>query len=66
MRALILCAVLLATSIPIGAGCIIDNRPRRGRTYREAPRSCPPAYHWNGNRCVHNGRGHGKHKHKRR
>jgi hypothetical protein len=32
-------------------GCLI--RARTGPGYRE----CPPAYHWDGYECVHNGRG---------
>ena len=35
------------------AGCIIHTRGRaRGRSA-----SCPPAHHWDGYGCVHNGRG---------
>jgi hypothetical protein len=34
-------------------GCIIHTRGS-GRA-----RACPPAYHWDGYACVHNGRGNG-------
>ena len=46
--------LVLGLGIVAQAGCII--RPaHHGHTYR-----CGPAYHWNGERCVHNGHGHDK------
>ena len=50
---------LLPLSLALGAvlvvasalsGCLITTHPRR---------SCGPAYHWNGARCVHNGKAYG-------
>lgn len=40
------------------AGCLVEtNRPvHEGRVVRE----CPPAHHWDGGACVHNGRGNGR------
>jgi len=60
----ILLAIGLGTSLT--TGCIVHtHQPRRGVVVKER-RSCGPAYHWNGNRCVHNGKakGHYKKKHK--
>jgi hypothetical protein len=50
--------LLILMALVLGSSCFIDNRPRRAR-------SCPPSYHWNGDRCVHNsarGKGHYKQK----
>jgi hypothetical protein len=41
------------------AGCFVRTGPPR----HSARRSCPPAYHWEGDDCVHNGRGHDHHDH---
>ena len=50
----ILSLVLLATLLPGLTGCIVrtrgDGRARGG---------CPPAHHWDGYACVHNGHGRG-------
>jgi hypothetical protein len=57
MRRWIPFGLAILIGLLIGMGCVIDNR-RRGR-------ACPPSYHWNGARCVHNsfkGKHHGKHK----
>lgn len=43
-------------------GCIVRTRGHghaRGHSHARE-RDCPPAYHWDGRGCVHNGRGHGK------
>lgn len=61
MRFLLVC-MIAAIAIPSTTGCVVDNRPRRA--YRSAPR-CGPAHHWNGHRCVHNGKAKGHHKHKK-
>jgi len=60
----IVMAVLLTA--PLG-GCIVRTRPNHNHRHSHA-RSCPPAHHWNGAACVHNGRarGHHKQKHKHR
>jgi hypothetical protein len=40
------------------SGCIIRTHGHHHNRGTQA-RSCPPAYHWNGAACVHNGRGQG-------
>lgn len=48
-----LISLLVTSSL---AGCIVRTGPR----YQTRARACPPAYHWNGAACVHNGnRGYG-------
>lgn len=51
--------MILIVAFPL-AGCFVRTGPP-GRTVVEERRSCPPAYHWEGNSCVHNGHGHGDH-----
>ena len=61
MRALSLTIIVLFLSTLL-TGCIVRSRGH-GHSHRHsnARRSdCPPAYHWNGYKCVHNGRGHAK------
>jgi hypothetical protein len=43
------------------SGCIVRTHGNaRGRNEpRRMSKSCPPAYHWNGYQCVHNGNGRG-------
>jgi len=48
--------VLLASTL---TGCLVRTGPQR--TVVREQRSCPPAHHWEGNACVHNGHGHGNH-----
>ena len=48
--------MILIVAFPL-AGCFVRTGPPQ-RTVVER-RSCPPAYHWEGNDCVHNGHGHG-------
>jgi hypothetical protein len=43
--------MMLAT---LSTGCLIRTNSRSS-----GYRSCPPAHHWDGYACVHNGRGHG-------
>jgi hypothetical protein len=50
--------VLMTTLLVFLANCVVRSGPHR-TVYRES-RSCPPAHHWEGGACVHNG--HGKHK----
>jgi hypothetical protein len=53
---LILFVVVFALFASV-AGCVV----RTGPSYRtRQARSCPPAHHWDGYGCVHNGNG--KHK----
>ena len=49
----------IALAISLG-GCLVESRPTR-TVVRE--RECPPAHHWEGGSCVHNGHGHGHDKH---
>ena len=53
----ILGIVLLFVTLASLAGCLV----RTGPTYTErrggGGRACPPAYHWDGYACVHNGNG---------
>lgn len=42
-------------------GCFVQTRERRSS---KAVISCPPAHHWDGGACVHNGKAKGHHKHK--
>ena len=54
-------AVVVSTSL---AGCIVrtrDHHHHHNNSQRRV-RDCPPAYHWERGACVHNGRGHGKHR----
>ncbi|HVK83419.1 MAG TPA: hypothetical protein VM513_04895 [Kofleriaceae bacterium] len=57
---------LIGISLALGllSGCIVQNRGRRPPPSRRSSASCPPAHHWNGYRCEHNGRhrGHDKHR----
>jgi hypothetical protein len=58
---------LLATILMSFSSCIVVPGPRyRYRTHHRPHRAavvrqgCPPAHHWNGFACVHNGRGNGR------
>jgi len=51
--------LLFAIGASAFSGCIIDRRPHRTVVHKEK-RGCGPAHHWDGERCVHNGKG--KHK----
>ena len=56
--------LLLAIGASASTGCIIhshDRRPQRGVVVKEK-RSCPPAHHWEGGACVHNGKAKGHYK----
>ena len=59
MTKIISILLLLVTLIAL-SGCFV----RTGPTYRSrgqaSSRNCPPAHHWDGYGCVHNGNG--KHK----
>lgn len=52
--ALLLIFLLMASTL---TGCLIRTRSH-SRGHARA-RSCPPAHHWDGYSCVHNGRGRG-------
>lgn len=49
--------MLVVLAFPL-SGCLITNGPP-SRTVVQESRSCPPAHHWEGNACVHNGHGEG-------
>jgi hypothetical protein len=60
MKKVISYALVLAMVAPL-AGCIVHTGPRRNSKASYA-RSCPPAHHWEGGACVHNGRARGHRK----
>lgn len=49
---------VLSTFLSFSSGCIVRTRSRG----RAVARSCPPAHHWDGYACVHNGRARGHNK----
>jgi hypothetical protein len=54
--------LVLSMTLPL-AGCLIRTGPRHGHSRsHSSARSCPPAHHWNGAACVHNGRARGHRK----
>jgi hypothetical protein len=60
MRAIILMMFVLLVAASLG-GCIVHTRTSsRGQAVRA--RDCPPAHHWDGYACVHNGRARGHYK----
>jgi hypothetical protein len=56
--ALMTFAVLMSTSL---AGCIVHTRSS-SRSQAVRSRDCPPAHHWDGRGCVHNGQARGHYK----
>jgi len=52
--------MILLIAIVALTACVVRSGP--GYSSRQQSRSCPPAHHWDGYACVHNGNGHGKHK----
>ncbi|MGE5186979.1 MAG: hypothetical protein ACM31C_33235 [Acidobacteriota bacterium] len=57
--------ILLLAAISL-TGCLVQSGPAyRSTGQPSAVRSCPPAHHWEGGACVHNGRaeGHRDHDH---
>jgi hypothetical protein len=57
MKKILPMVMVLAIAMPL-AGCIVRTGPNHGHRHSHA-RSCPPAHHWNGAACVHNGRARG-------
>jgi hypothetical protein len=47
-------AIATLTLITALSGCIIRTR---GNARGNGRRACPPAHHWDGYNCVHNGNG---------
>jgi hypothetical protein len=52
---------LLVAAIMLLASCIVRTGPRHSQRSKHS-RACPPAHHWNGYACVHNGRARGHRK----
>ena len=62
MRRIITSMVVLAMATPL-AGCIVHEHSRSRTVVREQrSTSCPPAHHWEGGACVHNGKAKGHYK----
>jgi hypothetical protein len=49
---------LLAVLASALSGCIVRSHHHQPRS-RARVASCPPAHHWEGGACVHNGNGRG-------
>ena len=49
--------LLLLVTLTALSGCLIRTGPRYRSNGGQAVRSCPPAHHWEGGVCVHNGNG---------
>jgi hypothetical protein len=60
MRRIMSSIIVLAIATPL-AGCIVHEHTRSRTVVREN-RSCPPAHHWEGGACVHNGKAKGHYK----
>jgi hypothetical protein len=61
MKTITLMMIVALLSLSLG-GCIVRTRGHghaRGHSHARS-RDCPPAYHWDGRGCVHNGRGKAK------
>jgi hypothetical protein len=60
-----LSALLLTLGFAVSStGCIVATGPSHGRrSSGVASRECKPSQHWDGERCVHNGKGRGARKH---
>jgi len=43
----------------MASACVVRSGPRYGRGRGSSSKACPPAHHWNGYACVHNGNGRG-------
>ncbi|MBA3817586.1 MAG: hypothetical protein H0X17_01730 [Deltaproteobacteria bacterium] len=62
MRTLTLVMLVSLVTAPL-AGCLVRSGHGHHNGHSSARRgggNCGPAYHWNGHRCEHNGRGHAK------
>ena len=62
MRAKLSLFIVIMFFASMLGGCIVrsDRGHHRGHSARRGGNDCGPAYHWNGYKCVHNGRGHAK------
>ena len=61
MRTILL---VLASTIAL-SGCLVESGPPRRTTVVRERAACPPAHHWEGGACVHNGHAYGHYKHDR-
>jgi hypothetical protein len=59
MKAIILTMIVALFSVSLGGCFVRPNGHSRGHSHARS-RDCPPAYHWDGRGCVHNGRGKAK------
>lgn len=61
MKTIILMMIIAIMATSLG-GCIVRTHDRHSHHHSHARgrRDCPPAYHWDGRGCAHNGRGHAK------
>jgi hypothetical protein len=59
MRAITIVFAFVLTA-PL-AGCFVHTRDQNRTVYRES-KSCPPAHHWEGGACIHNGKAKGQSK----
>lgn len=50
--------LVMMLTLPL-AGCFVRTGPPSRTVVREERASCPPAHHWEGGACVHNGNGRG-------
>lgn len=58
MKTIALTAIAVFASLSLG-GCIVHTH---SRSQAVRTRDCPPAHHWDGRGCVHNGRARGHYK----
>ena len=67
MNARFVLPLLALMSLPLG-GCIVLRTPPPRKSATKVvvvkERDCHPSEYWDGDRCVHKGKGHGKGKHK--
>jgi len=56
----IITVLVLALVTPL-AGCFVHSHDRNRTVVRES-KSCPPAHHWEGGACIHNGKAKGQYK----
>ncbi|HWO19656.1 MAG TPA: hypothetical protein VNO30_12805 [Kofleriaceae bacterium] len=57
MKAIASMMLVALASVSLG-GCLIRTHGHSHHHSHVQRRDCPPAYHWDGRGCVHNGRGH--------
>ena len=59
MKTITMMMIAALFSVSLG-GCLVRTHGHsRGHSHARS-RDCPPAYHWDGRGCVHNGRGKAK------